>query len=110
MGEVTNNKERVARHFKVAPRTIHRWLREGMPRLSGGYYDLDRIKAWLTGKKSYGPEFRLTKEEAEVLFLEGIQEAERGMLSIFRALELAQGERQVGVAILKKFLAILPRP
>jgi hypothetical protein len=107
---ITQNIEEVAAHFKVTSRTIFRWIGRGMPRLSGGYFDMGRIELWLKSEKGQEKGFRLEPEEAEILFLEGVQEVERGLITIFRALELSAGERVLGSGILKKFLAFLPRP
>jgi phage terminase Nu1 subunit (DNA packaging protein) len=38
--------EAVAKHFGVTVRTVYRWQREGMPRLSQNRYDPLQIKEW----------------------------------------------------------------
>lgn len=38
--------EAVAKHFGVAVRTVYRWQREGMPRLSQNRYDPLQIQEW----------------------------------------------------------------
>lgn len=107
---VTNDIEVVAAAFDVSSRTVRRWMQAGMPRLSGGYFDLERIRAWRKYQKGLGSSFQLEKEEAEVLFLEGMLELERGLVTIFRALELTKEEMRVGSRVLMKFLAILRGP
>jgi phage terminase Nu1 subunit (DNA packaging protein) len=38
--------EAVAKHFEVTERTVYRWQREGMPRLSQNRYDPLQIQEW----------------------------------------------------------------
>lgn len=47
---IVDHLELVAQHFKKSLRTIQRWLRDGMPKLSGGRYDLVQIEEWRTAK------------------------------------------------------------
>ena len=45
----------VADHFGRSLRTVQRWAKEGMPRLSGKRFDLIQVQAWLDLKDGKAP-------------------------------------------------------
>ena len=47
-------QEQVAKAFKVALRTVQRWIREGMPKTPEGFYDIIEVQAWRIMKKTHG--------------------------------------------------------
>ena len=47
-------QEQVAKAFKVAVRTVQRWIREGMPKTPEGFYDIIEVQAWRIMKKTHG--------------------------------------------------------
>jgi phage terminase Nu1 subunit (DNA packaging protein) len=47
---IVDHLELVARHFQKSLRTVQRWLRNGMPKLSGNRFDLVQIEEWLAAK------------------------------------------------------------
>lgn len=56
---IVTGTEAVAQHFGVTKRSVYRWLREGMPRLSQKRFDLLQIQEWLERRKGIirpGPE------------------------------------------------------
>lgn len=46
MSDFLTGVEAVAKHFGVTVRTVYRWQREGMPRLSQNRYDPLQIREW----------------------------------------------------------------
>lgn len=66
MGLIFDHPRHVARHFGRNIRTIQRWMRAGMPQLSGGLFDADEIEAWLQQHRPW-PELQAKPPELEYL-------------------------------------------
>lgn len=48
MGEsIVKGLAAVALHFNKSERQVRRWVKDGLPRLSGGRFDLLQVQAWL---------------------------------------------------------------
>ena len=62
----------VAEHFGKSERQVRRWIRAGMPRLSGKRFDLLQVQAWLDRKQGIG-----VSDSAETPGLRGERQRER---------------------------------
>jgi hypothetical protein len=97
----------VSDHFGKSLRQVQRWARQGMPRLSGGQYDLTQIRAWLSNskkgrrKKYSSIQFvgeldwgQLTAIDGELLNLlnDGSKDIRRGLVTISTGFLLAKRE------------------
>jgi phage terminase Nu1 subunit (DNA packaging protein) len=67
------NSQEVAAVYKKAPRTIRRWLRAGLPRLSDGRFDRGQVDAWLEANQGKAA-LRQEPEGEETLTWKGRRE------------------------------------
>lgn len=56
VGRIVAAKEDVAAYVGKSWRTVYRWVRQGMPMLPDGRFDLDQVDAWVRGKRGLGPQ------------------------------------------------------
>jgi phage terminase Nu1 subunit (DNA packaging protein) len=58
---IVDNQDQVAHVFGVSVRTVQHWVKDGMPVMKGGKYDIKEIQAWKFLRKK-GPKSRKSAE------------------------------------------------
>jgi phage terminase Nu1 subunit (DNA packaging protein) len=111
---VVDTQEQVAKAFRVTLRTVQRWIREGMPKTSEGFYDVIEVQAWRilrggrnqqatdTDKEKWDTKFR----QMRALLAE--MEYKKRLGELITREEVEQGRVQRILAV-KKALLSLPR-
>lgn len=65
---LVETQEQVAKAFKVTLRTVQRWIREGMPKTSEGFYDIIEVQAWRLLRNNHGIATDTDKEKWDTKF------------------------------------------
>jgi len=64
MSRLTAKQSEIAREFNIAPCTVTKWKKMGMPIRDDGLFDLDEIRAWQRESIKYYKRPRPNKKEA----------------------------------------------
>jgi hypothetical protein len=54
--KIFENIGELAAHFGKTKRTVHNWIRRGLPRRDDGTFDRQTVQNWLDGKQGVAPE------------------------------------------------------
>jgi phage terminase Nu1 subunit (DNA packaging protein) len=59
---IVDSKEDVGSHVGKSWRTVYRWIKEGLPVLPDGKFDLEQVDEWLRRRKGAGDPSRVNNE------------------------------------------------
>lgn len=110
---VLETQEQVAKAFKVTHRTVQRWVREGMPKTSEGFYDIIEVQAWRLLRNNNGNVTDTDKEKWDTKFrqmraLLAEMEYKKRLGELITREEVEEG-RVRRILIVKEALLALPR-